>query len=62
MNKIFERLKSPVVWGVFLTTLYTQLELWQTESTSVKDIVLGVLIILVATFGAVNNPTDRDNM
>lgn len=62
MKEILKRLKSPVVWSVFLTTLYAQLELWQNTATSGKDIVLGILIIVVATFGAINNPTDRDSM
>ena len=61
-NSILERLKSPVVWSVFLTTLYAQIELWQTGETSFKTVALGILLVLVATFGAINNPTDRDNM
>lgn len=62
-NSYLERLKSPVVWSVMLTTLYTQLELWQASSdVSLKTIVLGILMIVIATFGAVNNPADRDNL
>lgn len=62
MKEFAERLKSPVVWGVFLSALYAQIELWQSGPTDTKGIVLGVLMILISTFGAINNPVDRDHM
>ena len=62
MKGILERLKSPVVWGACLTAIYTQLEMWQSETVTAKEIILGCLMVLVTIFASLNNPTDPDHM
>lgn len=57
---MLERLKSPVVWVTALIAVYTYLE--TADFSTARNIVLSVLGILIAVFGALNNPTDRDNM
>ena len=62
MKEFFERLKSPVVWSVAITVTIAQLEQLQYSDMSAKKIVVAVGIIILTIFGALNNPTDRDNM
>lgn len=52
----WERLASPVVWVSVLTAVYTYVEVC--DFSSPKEIALGVLGILIAALGALNNPTD----
>jgi len=57
-----ERLKSPVVWGVVITVIVAQLEqLRNIPNLSGWDIAISVFTVLLAVFGAINNPSDRDN-
>ena len=58
--KILNRFKSPVVWAVALTSIYTYIE--TSDFSTIKGIVLAILGIMIAIFGAVNNPTDRDHV
>lgn len=60
MKNILERFKSPVIVAVILMEIYTFVEV--TDFTNARMIVLGVISILIATFGAINNPTDRDKL
>ena len=60
MKDFMERLKSPVVWGVALTSIYAYVEV--SDFSSPKGVALAVLGILIAVFGALNNPTDRNHM
>ena len=60
MKTFFERFKSPVVWVAMLTSLYAYIEV--ADFSTPRNIVLATLGILIAIFGAVNNPTDRDNI
>lgn len=60
MKNILERLKSPVVWAVALTAVYTYIE--AADLGTVKGIILCVVGSAAAVFGAINNPTDRDHM
>lgn len=62
MKDLGERLKSPVVWSVVLSAAYAQTELLQTTECSLKQVVLGILLIILSAFGAINNPKDRDAM
>lgn len=57
-----ERLKSPVVWGVAITVATAQLEQLQYTDMSAKQIIIAAAIFLLSVFGALNNPTDRDNI
>ena len=52
----WERLASPVVWVAILTSVYTYVEV--ADFSSPREIALAVLGILIAIFGALNNPTD----
>lgn len=52
----WERLASPVVWVAVLTAVYTYVEVCNFNNP--KEIALGVLGILIAALGALNNPTD----
>lgn len=62
MNEFLERLKSPVVWSVAITVTIAQLEQLQYSDMSAKQIAAAVGIIVLTVFGALNNPTDRDNI
>lgn len=62
MSNFVERLKSPVVWSVAITVTIAQLEQLQYTDMSAKQIIIAVGIIIMTVFGAINNPTDRDNM
>ena len=55
-DKFWERLASPVVWVAILTAIYTYVEMC--DFSSPKEIALGILGILIAALGALNNPTD----
>lgn len=60
MKTFLERLKSPVVWVAMLTSLYAYIEI--ADFSTPRNIALAALGILIAIFGALNNPTDRDNI
>lgn len=60
MKQFCERFKSPVVIGVVLYGLYQFVEV--TDFTCWRTVVLGALGVAISIFGALNNPTDRDNM
>ena len=56
------RLKSPVVWGVTLSVVVTQIEqLKNMPNLTGWDIAITVGTILIALFGALNNPTDNSH-
>ena len=57
-----ERLKSTVVWGVTFSVIVTQLEqLKSMTNLTGWDISIAVVTVLIALFGALNNPTDQNN-
>ena len=58
---MFEKLKSPVVWGVLFSTILAQLELLSQESVDGWKIAMAACTVLVAVFGALNNPDSREN-
>ncbi|MBP3414506.1 MAG: hypothetical protein J6L81_04830 [Clostridia bacterium] len=60
MKEFLERLKSPVVWVTALTSIYAYIEMG--DFSSPRGIALVVVGCGIAIFGALNNPTDRDNM
>ena len=62
MKEFLERLKSPVVWSVAITVTIAQLEQLQYTDMSAKQILVAAGIIVMTIFGALNNPTDRDNI
>lgn len=60
MKEILKRLQSPVVWVTALTSVYTYVEL--ADFSTPRGIALSVIGILIASFAALNNPTDREHM
>ncbi len=62
MNKLAERLKSPVVWSAVLTVIYAQLEILQENGADLKNILLSLMIVLCSVFSALNDPTNRDGI
>ena len=57
-----ERLKSPVIWGVIGGITLTQVQQMSTKATvNGWDIAISVLTVVVAAFGAINNPTDKEH-
>ena len=57
-----ERLKSTVVWGVTFSVVVTQLEqLKNMTNLTGWDIAIAVVTVLIALFGALNNPTDKEH-
>ncbi|MBE6765591.1 MAG: hypothetical protein E7546_06940 [Ruminococcaceae bacterium] len=62
MKEFLERLKSPVVWSVAITVTIAQLEQLQCTDMTAKQVLTAAMIIALTVFGAINNPTDRDNI
>lgn len=55
------KLQSPVVWGVVFTSILTQLEMLSKGAVNGWTISMAVCTVIIAFFGALNNPNDTRN-
>jgi len=60
------RLKSPVLWGavaaiILLTLRHLGFEPQIAEGAALADLIFNLACTLLAAFGIVNNPTDRNH-
>lgn len=60
MNKIIERLKSPVVIIQLVTILGTAVVLVAPEVEGTVKTIIGVISAIVNAFAGLNNPTTSD--
>ena len=55
------KLQSPVVWGVFFTSVLTQLEMLSKGTVNGWTISMSICAVIIAFLGALNNPNDPRN-
>lgn len=55
------KLQSPVVWGVIFTTILAQLEILSKGNVNGWNVAMSVCTVIIAFFGALNNPNDTRN-
>ena len=56
------RFKSPILWGVVIGVVLTQVQQLSTKSSvNGWDVAIACLTVAVAAVGAINNPTDKEH-
>ena len=62
IKQICERFKSPALWvAMFALVAFCVKEFGGLDVSETLDGLLNVLLPVLAAFGIVNNPTDRNN-